>query len=138
MIDMDNVDTDTREALEQAVAENPEEVVTFIEHLGLVNDLLDTTDLAASALDDDMVVSLARTGTSLGEIADATTDSDTVAALSALLSAIGEAGNEPSERVGALGLLREMRDPDVQRGLGFLIAVARMTGRELERREKST
>ena len=137
MIGVDDTDFETHEALEWAVAENPEEVAAFIERLGLVNDLLDTTELAASALEDDMVVSLARTGASLGELADATADPDTVAALSALLSAVGDAGSEPSERVGVLGLLRAARDPDVQRGLGFLIALARMTGQELERRERS-
>ena len=38
------------------------------------------------------------------------------------------------EPLGALGLVRATRDPDVQRGLGFLVAVARDFGRALPRR----
>ena len=34
-------------------------------------------------------------------------------------------------QLGALGLLRATRDPDVQRGLGFLVEVARVFGREI-------
>lgn len=37
-------------------------------------------------------------------------------------------------RVGLFGLLRATRDKDVQRGLGFLIEVARVFGRDLAKR----
>jgi uncharacterized protein YjgD (DUF1641 family) len=192
-----------REALEAAVAEHPEEVVAFVERLGLVNELLDTTALATAALDDEMVmrlagtssllaesadglatpetarlaasvgenaedlegaletlvrleragtleelaeladaatlltaalddemvVRLARTGSSLGEVADTAAEPDTVRGIQRLLDAVGEAGGEPPEAVGAVGLVRALRDPEVKRGMGFLVALARGLGR---------
>ena len=192
-----------REALEAAVAEHPEEVVAFVERLGLVNELLDTTALATAALDDEMVmrlagtssllaesadglatpetarlaasvgenaedlegaletlvrleragtleelaeladaatlltaalddemvVRLARTGSSLGEVADTAAEPDTVRGIQRLLDAVGEAGGEPPEAVGAVGLVRALRDPEIKRGMGFLLALARGLGK---------
>ena len=191
-----------REALESAVADHPEEVVAFVERLGLVNELLDTTALATSALDDEMVVRLAgtssllaesadglatpetarlaasvgenaedlegaletlvrlervgtldelaeladaatlltaalddemvvrlaRTGSSLGEVADTAAEPETAQGIKRLLDAVGEAGGEPPEEVGAIGLVRALRDPEVKRGMGFLVALARGLG----------
>jgi uncharacterized protein YjgD (DUF1641 family) len=42
----------------------------------------------------------------------------------------------PGSKIGAFGLLRELRDPDVQRALGFAVDVARRLGHQL--REGST
>ncbi len=42
--------------------------------------------------------------------------------------------DEPPDRIGMLGLLRALRDPDVQIGLGFVIAIARGIGQDLDRR----
>lgn len=47
------------------------------------------------------------------------------------LSAAYRKAQEEKPRVGALGLVRATRDDDVQRGLGFLIEVARQIGKEL-------
>jgi uncharacterized protein YjgD (DUF1641 family) len=198
-----------REALETAVAEHPEEVVSFVERLGLVNELLDTTALATSALDDEMVVRLAgtssllaesadglatpetarlaasvgesaedlegaletlvrleragtldelaeladaatlltaalddemvmrlaRTGSSLGEVADTAAEPETAQGIKRLLDAVGAAGGEPPEEVGALGLVRALRDPEVKRGMGFLVALARGLGTVEEERD---
>jgi uncharacterized protein YjgD (DUF1641 family) len=41
-------------------------------------------------------------------------------------------------RLGLRGLLRATRDKDVQRGLGFVVEVARVFGRELDRRSAQT
>jgi len=199
----------TREALETAVAEHPEEVVAFVERLGLVNELLDTTALATAALDDEMVVRLAgtssllaesadglatpgtarlaasvgenaddlehaletllrleragtlaelaeladavtlltaalddemvvrlaRTGCSLGEMADTAAEPETARGIQRLLAAVGEAGGEPPEEVGAVGLVRALRDPEVRRGMGFLLALARGLGTVEEDRD---
>ncbi|SER88925.1 DUF1641 domain-containing protein [Natrinema salaciae] len=192
-------------ALEELVAENPEEVAQFIERLGVVNDLLDTADLAtaamddrmveelagtatnlgaaadglatpdaarlgeatgenaadladaietlarlqrsgtlddllamadlvalaSNAMDDDMVTDLAATGTKLGEVADTAADDDVARTLESLLEAVGEASAEPTKPLGVRGLVRALRDLDVRRGLGFVFAVARETGRRL-------
>jgi len=191
-----------REALERAVAEHPEEVLAFVERLGLLNELLDTTALATAALDDEMVtrlagtssllaesadglatpgtarlaasvgenaedlegaletlvrleragtldelaeladaatlltaalddemvMRLARTGSSLGEVADTAAEPETARGIQRLLGAVGEAGGEPPEPVGAVGLVRALRDPEVKRGMGFLLALARGLG----------
>ncbi|WP_255198704.1 DUF1641 domain-containing protein [Halorarius litoreus] len=193
-----------RQALEAAIADNPEEVVAFVERLGLVNDLLDTTSLATAALDDrmvmelaetssllaesadglatpetvqlagslgenaadldaalgtlvrlqqtgtldelaqladgltlataalddEMVQSLARTGSRLGEVVDTAAEPETARGLQRALSAVGAAEREGAEPLGAVGLVRALRDEEVRRGMGFLVALARGLGHE--------
>ncbi len=48
-----------------------------------------------------------------------------------LLKSLGEVPKEPKE-VGIFGLLGELRDPDVKRGLGFVIALLRSLGKALK------
>ena len=48
-----------------------------------------------------------------------------------------KAAESEGTRLGFFGLLRSTRDPDVQRGLGFLVEVARVFGRDLSTRIKS-
>ncbi|ELZ86535.1 hypothetical protein C453_06526 [Haloferax elongans ATCC BAA-1513] len=201
-----NQETAPREALEAAIAEHPEEVVAFVERVGLVNELLDTTQLATgamddemvtrlagtsslllesadslatretaslassvgenaedlesalqtlvrleqtgtldelaqiadavtlltAALDDEMVATLAKTGSSLGEVADTASDPDTVHAIQTMLRGMGDAGSEPPKQTGTLGMVRSLRDPDVQRGMHFLLALARGIGSDLD------
>ncbi|MEF8819115.1 MAG: DUF1641 domain-containing protein [Haloferacaceae archaeon] len=121
--------------LEAAVAENPEAVAAFVERLDLVNELLDVAALGADALDDEMVGSLAGTAGSLGELADEAADPDTVRGAQTLLRGVGDAGTPDGRygEVGPVGLLRALRDPEVKRGMAFLVAVARGVGREVER-----
>jgi len=96
--------------------------------------LADIVPLLTGALDDEMVTTLARAGGNLGEVADAASDPDTVRGLTATLDAVSAASDpsEPPESLGALGLLRALRDPTVQRGMGFMVAVAGALGEELE------
>jgi uncharacterized protein YjgD (DUF1641 family) len=192
-----------REALEDAIADNPEAVARFVERLDLVNDLLDgvdvayaaaddrmaadvadtgatlaeagdglatpetarlaervgedaadlddalatlvdlqrsgtlddlasladTASLATAAVDDEMVTTLASTGASLGELADVAADDDVARGLETLLVALGEAdAPDEAEALGALGLLRALREAEVKRGLGVLVSVARALG----------
>lgn len=200
--------TDAHDALAEAIQDNPEEVAKFVQRLGLVNELLDTTALATSALDDrmvseltqtsslllesadglatretahlaaqvgenagdlesalqtvlrleragtldelaeladaaslmtaalddDMVVSLARTGSRLGEVADAAAEPEVANGLQTMLRAFGNAADpdDPPARVGALGMMKAMRDPQTQRGLGFVLALAQAIGSEFE------
>lgn len=184
-------------ALEELVAENPDEVARFLERVGVVNDLLDTADLAtaamddrmveelaetttnlgaaadglateevarlgeatgenaedladgletlarlqrsgtlddlaalaSNAMDDDMVTDLAATGTHLSEVADTTADEDVARTLEGLLEAVGQAGSEPTEPVGAVGVAKALRDPEVKAGLGFFLSFAKALGR---------
>jgi uncharacterized protein YjgD (DUF1641 family) len=92
--------------------------------------LADVVPLLTGALDDEMVTTLARAGGNLGEVADAASDPDTVRGLTAALDAVSEASDpsEPPEALGTIGLLRAFRDPDVKRGMGFMVAVAGALG----------
>ncbi|WP_255191958.1 DUF1641 domain-containing protein [Natronobeatus ordinarius] len=95
--------------------------------------LANTIALLAAAVDDDIVMSVGGTAGSLGEVADTTADPDTVAGVQTLLEGLGEAaGEKPPEQVGTVELMRTLRNPDVQRGLGFLVAMVRAVGVQLE------
>ncbi|WP_458208473.1 DUF1641 domain-containing protein [Haladaptatus sp. NG-SE-30] len=201
--------TEGRDALEEAIAENPEEVARLMERLGLVNGVLDAAEVGTAALDDRMVAELAGTagtlaeaadglatqetvelsesvgengteladaletlvrlqesgtldelaqladlvsllsgalddemvatlvgaGSSLGEVADTASDPDTIRGMETLLHAVGDASDPetPPERVGMVGMLRATRDPEVQTGLGFMLAIAKALGRDVQR-----
>ncbi len=122
--------------LETALAENDDELVHLLNELDTVGQTVDLLSFAAEALDDEMVVMLARTADQLGELADTASEPETVQGLQSMLVAVGDAADEPPERVGTLGLLRSLRDPEVQLGLGFILAIARALGQELNRREE--
>jgi len=49
-----------------------------------------------------------------------------------LAYALSEAGRQPPEKIGPLGMFSALRDPDVQRGLGFLVTMGRVLGQRLE------
>lgn len=113
------------------------ETVARLQRNGTLDELAalaDVLPLLTGALDDEMVVTLARAGGNLGEVADAASDPDTVRGLTAAMDAISEASDpsEPPARLGTIGLLRALRDPDVKRGMGFMVAVAGALGEELE------
>lgn len=108
-----------------------------LERSGTLDDLADVANVASlvmAALDDEMVTTLARTGSGLGSLADTAGDPDTVRGIDTLLTAVGEAtdADDLPDRVGVVGLFTALRDPEVQRGLGFVLTIARMIGRDLE------
>ncbi len=135
----DGLATDETVAMAETIGENGDELGDAIETLvalqrsGTLDELAElagVVSLGTAALDDEMVASLAGTGTALGEVAQTASDDDTRAGIETLLASVGEAEREPADRVGPVGLLRELRDPDVQYGLGFLLTIAAAIGRE--------
>ena len=135
----DGLATEETVALAEAVGENGDELrdaldtLVVLQRSGTLDELTElatVASLGSAALDDEMVRSLAGTGAALGEVAQAASDDDTRDGIETLLAGVGEAEREPAERVGPVGLVRELRDPDVQHGLGFLLAVAGAVGRE--------
>ena len=56
-------------------------------------------------------------------------DAKALAVVSRLADALAESGD--AKPIGTWGLLRSLRDPDIQRALGFLVAIARDLGRHL-------
>ncbi len=128
---------DDREALIKALEGNEADVAELLERLDEINDLLDILALGSAAVDDEMVVMLAETANNIGTLADTATEPETVRGLESVLHAIGDAAgdlDEPPERVGKIGLLKALGDPEVQTGLGFIIAIARGIGHDLDRR----
>lgn len=128
---------DDREALLEALEGNEADVAELLGRLDEINDLLDILALGSAAVDDEMVVMLAETANNIGTLADTATEPETVRGLESVLHAVGDAAgdlDEPPDRVGPVGLLKAMRDPEVQTGLGFFIAIARGIGHDLNRR----
>jgi uncharacterized protein YjgD (DUF1641 family) len=127
--------------LGESTGENATELAEAIETLarlqrsGTLDDVLalaDTLSLVTAALDDEMVMTLTQTGSRLGELADTAADDDVAGSLESVLQAVGEAGDQPPEAPGIIGLVKAMRDPEVQTGLGFVLAIARALGRDLQ------
>ena len=87
--------------LEELVAENPDEVARFLDRLGVVNDLLDTADLATAAMDDRMVQELSGTATNLG----AATDGLATEEVARLGEATGENAEDLADGLAALARL---------------------------------
>ena len=119
------------------------ETVVELQRTGTLEELAamaDVISLGADALDDEMVVTLARTGSTLGEVADTAADEDTARGIAMLLQALGEASDpdDVPEQVGAWGMMKAMRDPEVKSGLGYLLALARGLGRNVEKSASET
>jgi uncharacterized protein YjgD (DUF1641 family) len=133
----DGIATEETVRLAETVGENGAELEEALESLlvlqrtGALEELTElagVATLATAALDDEMVTSLAETGSSLGEVAQAAADDDTRDGLETMIESVGAAEREPPEPVGTMGLFKATRDPEVQYGLGYLIAVARALG----------
>ncbi|WP_336036731.1 DUF1641 domain-containing protein [Halobacterium yunchengense] len=134
----DGLATEETVGLAEAVGEHGGELedalesLVVLEETGALDELVELAGVASlltAALDDEMVRSLAATGSSLGEVADTAADDDTSDGLETLLASVGDAEGEPPERVGPVGLVKAVRDPDVQYGLGYVVALARALGR---------
>jgi len=121
--------------LKRAIAENPEALAGFIRRLDLTNELLDVASLGTKAMNDEMVTSIVGTATRLGELVDSASDPKTVKNLDRLLSSLREASepeNQPRS-TGTLAMLSQLNDPDVRRGLGFLLGLAKSLGKSLDK-----
>jgi uncharacterized protein YjgD (DUF1641 family) len=117
---------------DEALAESLETLATMQE-TGTLDDLVafaGTVSLMQAAMDDEMVMTLARTGSRLGEVADTAAEEEVAAGLEDTLKAVGEATNGDPEPVGLLGLVTAMRDPEVKAGMGVALALLRALGRD--------
>jgi uncharacterized protein YjgD (DUF1641 family) len=135
----DGLATEETVRLAALVGENGDDLAAALETLvdlqraGTLDELVGVADalsLLTAALEDDMVVELARTGSRLGEVADEASDPEAVRGLTRLLRAVGDAETVEHDRVGTVGLLRATRDREVQAGLGYLLALARAVGHQ--------
>ena len=135
----DGLATEETVRLASLVGENGDDLAAALETLvalqraGTLDELVgiaDALSLATAALEDDMVAELARTGSRLGEVADEAADPQAVRGLTRLVRAVGDAETAEHDRVGPVGLVRSSRDPEVQAGLGYLLALARAVGQQ--------
>ncbi|WP_336136125.1 DUF1641 domain-containing protein [Natronomonas amylolytica] len=134
----DGLATDDTVGLAESVGQNGAELQEALESLvvlqrsGSLDELVELAEVASlltAALDDEMVRSLAKTGSSLGEVAETAADEDARSGLQTVMEGVGDAESEPPEKVGPLGLVKASRDPDVQHGLGYLLSIAAAIGR---------
>ena len=134
----DGLATDETVALAETIGENGDDLREALDTLlalqqsGTLDELAELAEvgsLATAALDDEMVTSLAGTGAAVGEVAQTAADDDIRDGIQTLLESVGEAEQSSPEQVGAVGLLRGLRDPDVQYGLGYLLVLAGALGR---------
>lgn len=135
----DGVATDKTVRLAETVGEHGDELTDALETVlelqrdGTLDDLAElgnVAGLANAALTDEMVVSLAGTGSSLGELADTASDDHTREGLKTLLDSVGAAEQADPSSVGAIGLANGLRDPEIKQGLGYLFAVAKALGQQ--------
>ena len=133
----DGLATEETVALATATGENGQDLAAALETVaemqasGTLDDLADlaqVASLATAAMDDEMVTSLADTGSSVAELADAAGEEDTRDGLATLLGAVGDAEAADPDAVGVLGLARATRDPEVKQGFGYLLALASALG----------
>ena len=120
-----------------AVGENGDELaaavrrVAVLQRTGTLDRLTEVADAVAlltDAMDDEMIETVAATGTSLGELADTATDDEVNRGIVRMLEGVGAAGSAEAEPVGPISLLGALRDPEVKAGMGYLVAVARGIG----------
>jgi uncharacterized protein YjgD (DUF1641 family) len=142
----DGLATDGTVDLATAVGSHGEELADALETLaalqesGTLDELVELAELASlvtDALDDEMVTSLAETGSSVGELAESAAEPDTRRGIERTLAGIGAAERTDAEPVGMVGLLRALRNPDVRAGLGYVIAIAEGLGQSRTRGEKT-
>ncbi|MFC6942872.1 DUF1641 domain-containing protein [Salinirubellus sp. GCM10025818] len=124
-------------ALAESVGANGDELAdtmgTLVElqRSGALDELAELTgvlSLFTDAMTDEMVVELAGTGSSLGELADTAAEPDTRDGLVRMLSAVGTAERTEPAATSTLALLKSLRDDEVKQGLAYVIALARAIG----------
>lgn len=135
----DGIATDETVALAESVGENGAELQAALDTLvdlqrsGTLDELAelgDVVSLGTSAMTDEMVRSLAGTGSSLGELADTASRDGTRGGLIALLNSVDAAERAETAPVGMVGLMKAIRDPEIQHGLGYLLAIAKALGQQ--------
>ncbi|ATW89571.1 uncharacterized protein YjgD (DUF1641 family) [Halohasta litchfieldiae] len=135
----DGIATDETVGLAESVGENGGELQEALDTLvdlqrsGTLDELAelgDVVSLGTSAMTDEMVRSLAGTGSSLGELADTAAQDDTRDGLTAMLNSVSAAEQAETVAIGPVGLMKAVRDPEIQHGLGYLLAIAKALGQQ--------
>lgn len=132
--------SDERSALSETIDGNADELAAGLESLaqiqrtGTLDDLLELSQVASllmGAMDDEMVMSLSKLASELGGVADTAAEDDVSRGLEDVLHAVGDASEEEPEPVGAVGLAKALRDPEVKAGMGVALALVKALGRNV-------
>jgi len=135
----DGIATEETVGLAESVGENGRELQEALDTLvelqqsGTLDELAelgDVVSLGTAAMTDEMVRSLAGTGSSLGELADTAAQEETRDGLTAMLNSVSAAEQAETVAVGPVGLMKAIRDPEIQHGLGYLLAIAKALGQQ--------
>jgi len=137
----DGMATEEFVQLGDAVGENADDLAEGLEALaqlqrtGTLDDLLELAQIASlltAAMDDEMVMSLSNLGSQLGGVADTAAEEDVSRGLEEVLHAVGDATSEEVEPVGAIGLAKAIRDPEVKAGLGVALSLLKALGHNVD------
>ncbi|MEF8883108.1 MAG: DUF1641 domain-containing protein [Halapricum sp.] len=132
--------SDERSALSETIDGNADELAAGLESLaqiqrtGTLDDLLELAQVASllmGAMDDEMVMSLSKLASELGGVADTAAEDDVSRGLEDVLHAVGDASEEEPEPIGAIGLAKALRDPEVKAGMGVALALVKALGRNV-------
>jgi len=141
----DGMATEGTVRMAESVGENADDLDSALEKMveleqdGTLDDLLEasnTISLAADAIDDEMIVSLMGMVGDLGQAADGAAQTNAVRSFQVMTDALDEAADfEEAEPVGMVGMLKMMRNPEVQQGMGFLLSLMKAFGHQIDRRK---
>ena len=124
---------------EPATAKRLEDLLVLSEQLpgmvAMVGDIVDDAyqSAAQSGID---IEGFARQGakaaTQLGSMMDSgMLDDETIASLGNTAQALKDSQQMPPQKLGTMGLMRAMRDPDVQKTMGYLVNFAKAFGQRI-------
>lgn len=123
--------------------QNALETLVELEETGTLDDLAaaaNVVSLAAEAVDEDMVRSTTRAVVHAGELFDsAAGEPEALQNLELFTAALSETAADPAdppEGVGPIGAARKLNDPDVKRGMGFMIQFLSELGDQLDTRAR--
>ena len=123
--------------------QNALETLVELEETGTLDDLAaaaNVVSLAAEAVDEDMVRSTTRALVHAGELFDsAAGEPEAIRNLELLTAALSETAADPAappEGVGPIGAARKLNDPQVKRGMGFLLTLLAELGDQLDTRAR--
>ncbi|MFW5937470.1 MAG: DUF1641 domain-containing protein [Halanaeroarchaeum sp.] len=143
----DGMATEGTVRMAESVGENADDLNAALEKMvqleqdGTLDDLLEASNaisLAGDAIDDEMIVSLMGMVGDLGQAADGAAQTNAIRTFQAMTDALDEAADfEAAEPVGMVGMLKMMRDPEVQQGMGFLLSLMKAFGHQIDRRKNA-
>lgn len=123
--------------------QNALETLVELEETGTLDDLAaaaNVVSLAAEAVDEDMVRSTTRALVHAGELFDsAAGEPEALQNLELFTAALSETAADPADPpagVGPLGAARKLNDPQVKRGMGFMLQFLGELGDQLDTRAR--